>query len=53
MVYKSGSTEAGQKAASSHTGTLAGSYGMTVDLLRQAAEMTFAADPVNAATALD
>lgn len=35
VVYKSGSTEAGQKAASSHTGALAGSYGMTVDLLRQ------------------
>ncbi|QOR40919.1 CoA-binding protein [Billgrantia diversa] len=36
VVYKSGSTEAGQKAASSHTGSLAGSYAMTVDLLRQA-----------------
>lgn len=35
VVYKSGSTEAGQKAASSHTGSLAGSYEMTVDLLRQ------------------
>ncbi|BBB27570.1 acetate--CoA ligase family protein [Amphritea japonica] len=35
VVYKSGSTEAGQKAASSHTGSLAGSYQMTVDLLRQ------------------
>lgn len=35
VVYKSGSTEAGQKAASSHTGALAGSYAMTVDLLRQ------------------
>ncbi len=35
VAYKSGSTEAGQKAASSHTGSLAGSYGMTVDLLRQ------------------
>ena len=35
VVYKSGSTEAGQKAASSHTGSLAGSYHMTVDLLRQ------------------
>ncbi|MDO6565074.1 acetate--CoA ligase family protein [Amphritea sp. 1_MG-2023] len=35
VVYKSGSTEAGQKAASSHTGALAGSYQMTVDLLRQ------------------
>ncbi|MCE9684411.1 acetate--CoA ligase family protein [Halomonas alkalisoli] len=36
VVYKSGSTEQGQKAASSHTGALAGSYAMTVDLLRQA-----------------
>ncbi|SDN05932.1 acetate--CoA ligase family protein [Vreelandella arcis] len=36
VVYKSGSTEQGQKAASSHTGALAGSYQMTVDLLRQA-----------------
>ncbi|MGB0941598.1 MAG: acetate--CoA ligase family protein [Marinomonas sp.] len=36
VVYKSGSTEAGQKAASSHTGALAGSYQMTVDLLQQA-----------------
>lgn len=35
VVYKSGSTEAGQQAASSHTGSLAGSYEMTVDLLRQ------------------
>ncbi|MGM0824338.1 MAG: acetate--CoA ligase family protein [Pseudomonadota bacterium] len=35
VVYKSGSTEQGQKAASSHTGALAGSYHMTVDLLRQ------------------
>ncbi|MBB3232612.1 acetate--CoA ligase family protein [Halomonas stenophila] len=35
VVYKSGSTELGQKAASSHTGALAGSYAMTVDLLRQ------------------
>ncbi|PXX99631.1 acetate--CoA ligase family protein [Halomonas sp. LBP4] len=35
VVYKSGSTEQGQKAASSHTGALAGSYTMTVDLLRQ------------------
>lgn len=35
VVYKSGSTEAGQKAARSHTGALAGSYCMTVDLLRQ------------------
>ena len=36
VVYKSGATEQGQKAASSHTGALAGSYQMTVDLLRQA-----------------
>lgn len=36
VVYKSGTTEQGQKAASSHTGALAGSYQMTVDLLRQA-----------------
>jgi acetyltransferase len=35
VVYKSGSTEAGQKAAKSHTGALAGRYAMTVDLLRQ------------------
>jgi acetyltransferase len=35
VVYKSGSTELGKKAASSHTGALAGSYSMTVDLLRQ------------------
>ena len=35
VVYKSGSTKAGQKSASSHTGALAGSYTMTVDLLRQ------------------
>lgn len=35
VVYKSGSTAQGQKAASSHTGALAGSYAMTVDLLRQ------------------
>ncbi|SDJ93909.1 acetate--CoA ligase family protein [Billgrantia gudaonensis] len=35
VVYKSGSTEQGQKAASSHTGALAGSYAMTVDLLKQ------------------
>lgn len=36
VVYKSGATDAGRKAASSHTGALAGSYAMTVDLLRQA-----------------
>lgn len=36
VVYKSGSTVQGQQSASSHTGALAGSYGMTVDLLRQA-----------------
>ncbi|MCW8886627.1 MAG: acetate--CoA ligase family protein, partial [Motiliproteus sp.] len=36
VVYKSGSTEAGQKAAASHTGSLAGSYQMTRDLLQQA-----------------
>lgn len=35
VVYKSGSTQAGQKSASSHTGALAGSYAMTVDLLHQ------------------
>ncbi|TFH87986.1 CoA-binding protein [Billgrantia azerbaijanica] len=35
VVYKSGATEAGQKSASSHTGALAGSYAMTVDLLKQ------------------
>jgi len=36
VVYKSGSTEAGKLAASSHTGSLAGSYHMAVDLLQQA-----------------
>ncbi|MDR5867685.1 acetate--CoA ligase family protein [Halomonas koreensis] len=35
VVYKSGSTAQGQRSASSHTGALAGSYAMTVDLLRQ------------------
>ncbi|MBU1237437.1 MAG: acetate--CoA ligase family protein [Gammaproteobacteria bacterium] len=35
VVYKSGSTEQGKRAASSHTGAFAGSYEMTVDLLRQ------------------
>lgn len=36
VVYKSGSTEQGKRAAKSHTGALAGSYEMTVDVLRQA-----------------
>ncbi|GAA3894172.1 acetate--CoA ligase [Halomonas cibimaris] len=36
VVYKSGATAQGQQSASSHTGALAGSYPMTVDLLRQA-----------------
>ena len=36
VIYKSGSTELGKQAAKSHTGALAGSYAMTVDLLRQA-----------------
>lgn len=35
VVYKSGATELGKKAASSHTGALAGSYEMTVDVLKQ------------------
>ncbi|MFN3987081.1 MAG: acetate--CoA ligase family protein [Rhodocyclaceae bacterium] len=35
VVYKSGATELGKKAASSHTGALAGSYAMTVDVLKQ------------------
>lgn len=35
VVYKSGATEQGRKAAASHTGALAGSYNMTVDVLRQ------------------
>lgn len=35
VVYKSGTTAAGRQAAKSHTGSLAGSYAMTVDLLRQ------------------
>lgn len=36
VIYKSGSTEVGKKSAASHTGALAGSYEMTVDVLRQA-----------------
>ena len=36
VVYKSGSTEVGKKSAASHTGAMAGSYEMTVDVLRQA-----------------
>lgn len=36
VVYKSGSTEVGKKSAASHTGALAGSYEMAVDVLRQA-----------------
>lgn len=36
VVYKSGSTEVGKQSAASHTGALAGSYEMAVDLLRQA-----------------
>lgn len=36
VVYKSGSTEVGKKSAASHTGALAGSYEMTVDVLEQA-----------------
>ena len=36
VVYKSGRTEAGRASAKSHTGALAGSYEMTIDLLRQA-----------------
>jgi acetyltransferase len=35
VVYKSGRTAAGQASAKSHTGALAGSYEMTVDLMRQ------------------
>lgn len=35
VVYKSGATEQGRTAAKSHTGALAGSYAMTVDVLRQ------------------
>lgn len=36
VVYKSGRTAAGQVSASSHTGSLAGSYQLTRDVLRQA-----------------
>lgn len=36
VVYKSGRTEAGQVSAGSHTGSLAGSFALTRDLLRQA-----------------
>lgn len=36
VLYKSGSTEVGKLSAASHTGALAGSYEMTVDVLRQA-----------------
>lgn len=35
VIYKSGSTDLGKKSAASHTGALAGSYEMTVDVLRQ------------------
>jgi len=35
IIYKSGRTAAGQTAASSHTGALAGSFALTRDLLRQ------------------
>ncbi|AZV80750.1 CoA-binding protein (plasmid) [Parasedimentitalea marina] len=36
IIYKSGRTEAGQVAASSHTGSLASSFALTRGLLRQA-----------------
>jgi acetate---CoA ligase (ADP-forming) len=36
IIYKSGRTAAGQSAASSHTGALAGSFALTRDLLHQA-----------------
>jgi len=36
VIYKSGRTEAGQVAASSHTGSLASSFALTSGLLRQA-----------------
>ena len=35
VIYKSGRTEAGQASASSHTGSLAGSFSLTRDLLHQ------------------
>lgn len=35
VIYKSGATEVGKQSAASHTGALAGSYEMTVDVLRQ------------------
>ncbi len=35
VVYKSGATEIGKQSAASHTGSLAGSYEMTVDVLKQ------------------
>lgn len=35
VVYKSGSTEPGRRAARSHTGALAGSHALAADLLRQ------------------
>jgi len=36
VVYKSGRTAAGQLSASSHTGALAGSFDLTIGVLRQA-----------------
>ena len=36
LAYKTGRTDAGRNSARSHTGALAGSYRMTVDVLRQA-----------------
>ena len=36
VLYKSGRTRIGQESAKSHTGALAGSYEMSVDLMRQA-----------------
>ena len=36
VIYKSGRTQAGQSAAASHTGSLAGSFELTRDLLHQA-----------------